>query len=142
MLAGTISGTVPILAELRSGGVPLYALSNWSAETYPWAAKRFEWLQWFQGILLSGEVKLVKPDPTIFQVLLQRFAIDAKSAVYIDDFEANVEAARALGMYGIRFTDAPALRQALVRVGLMPGHLDTKNRAVRAQRENGAGDKG
>ena len=142
MLAGTIPGSVSILAELRSQGVPLYALSNWSAETYPWAVKRFEWLQWFRGIMLSGEVKLVKPDPRIFQLLLERFAIDAKSAVYIDDVESNVQAARALGMYGIRFTDAAVLRRELVHLGLLRPHAPTKNRAVRAQPESGAGGKG
>jgi len=142
MLAGPIPGSVSILAELRSADVPLYALSNWSAETYPWAVKRFEWLQWFRGIMLSGEVKLVKPNPIIFQRLLERFAIDAKSAVYIDDVESNVEAARALGMYGIRFTDAAALARELVQLGLLRRDAPTKNRAVRAQPESGAGGKG
>ncbi|HZR33429.1 MAG TPA: HAD family phosphatase [Terriglobales bacterium] len=142
MLAGTIPGSVSLLAELRSEGVPLYALSNWSAETYPWAVKRFDWLQWFRGIMLSGEVKLVKPDPRIFQLLLERFAIDAKSAVYIDDVESNVKAARALGMYGIRFTDAAALRRDLVNLGLLRHDAPTKNRAARAQPESGAGGKG
>ena len=142
MLAGPISGTVDILTKLNSHRVPLYALSNWSAETYPWAVKRFDWLQWFRGIMLSGEVKLVKPDPRIFQLLLERFAIDAKSVVYIDDVESNVQAARALGMSGIRFTDAAALRRGLMHLGLLRPHAPTKNRAVRAQPESGAGGKG
>lgn len=67
MLAGPISGTVDILTKLNSHRVPLYALSNWSAETFHAALKRFEFLKWFWGVMLSGEVKLLKLDPTHFQ---------------------------------------------------------------------------
>jgi 2-haloacid dehalogenase len=120
MLAGPISGALEILAELRSRGVPLYALSNWSAETFPAAQKRFAFLQWFRGVLLSGEVRLLKPDARFFDLFLQTFAIDPRHAVYIDDRQENVLAATACGMHGILFTDAPALRGELVKVGLLP----------------------
>jgi 2-haloacid dehalogenase len=120
MLAGPISGAVDILAELHSRGVPLYALSNWSAETFPVAQKRFAFLKWFRGVLLSGDVKLLKPDARIFGLFLDTFSIDAAHAVYIDDRAANVAAAAATGMHGIVFTDPPALRSALVEVGLIP----------------------
>ena len=118
MLAGTIPGSVSILAELRSQGVPLYALSNWSVETFPAALKRFEFLKWFRGVTLSGEVKLLKPDPRIFKLFLETFAIDPALTVYIDDREPNVEAAMDCGMHGILFTDAPALRTELIGIGL------------------------
>jgi 2-haloacid dehalogenase len=118
-LGGPISGTVEILAELNSGGVPLYALSNWSAETFPAALKRFEFLKWFTGVMLSGEVKLLKPDPRIFKLFLDTFSIDPAMAVYIDDREPNVEAATTCGMHGIVFTDAAALRIELTRLGLL-----------------------
>jgi 2-haloacid dehalogenase len=118
-LAGPISGTVEIFAELNSGGVPVYALSNWSAETFPFALKRFEFLKWFAGVMLSGEVKLLKPDPRIFKLFLDTFSIDPAMAVYIDDREPNVEAATACGMHGIVFTDAAALRTELTRLGLL-----------------------
>jgi 2-haloacid dehalogenase len=120
MLAGPIGGTVDILAELRSRGVPLYALSNWSAETFPIARKRFEFLKWFRGILVSGEVRMLKPDARLFQCFLDTFAIDPLQAVYIDDLEPNVQAAAALGMHGILFTDPPTLRSELVKAGLIP----------------------
>ena len=68
MMAGPISGTVDILAELRECEVQLYALSNWSAETFPFAQRRFEFLKWFRAIFLSAEVRLVKPDPRIFEL--------------------------------------------------------------------------
>lgn len=119
MLAGPIDGTVDLLAEMRARGIPLYALSNWSAETFPVALKRFDFLQWFRGILLSGEAQLLKPDPAIFQRFLEMFSIDPARAVYIDDLGPNVEAAAALGMHGIRFTDPAALRADLATLELV-----------------------
>jgi len=119
MLGGEISGTVEILAELRARRVPLYALTNWSAETYPAALKRFEFMKWFRGVLVSGEVKLLKPDSRIFELFLETYAIDPAHAVYIDDRRPNVEAAIALGMHGIVFTNPSALRGELVKVGLL-----------------------
>lgn len=119
MMAGPISGTVEILAELRARAVPLYALSNWSAETFPIALRRFDFLQWFQGTLLSGEVRLLKPDPRLFQHFCETFAVDPAQAVYIDDLSRNVEAATRFGMLGIRFTDPPALHRELTRLGFL-----------------------
>jgi len=113
MLAGPIQGTVDVLCDLRAQGVPLYALSNWSAETFPFALKRFEFLKWFKGIMLSGEVGLVKPDTKIYDLFLKTFAINPASAVYIDDLGPNVEGAAASGMHGILFTDPVALRADL-----------------------------
>ena len=90
MLGGAIPGTVEILAEMRSSGITLYALSNWSTETFPIALSRFECLKWFQGVLLSGEVRLLKPDRRIFEVFFKTFAIDPARAIYIDDRKVNV----------------------------------------------------
>ncbi|SRR5581483_4138342 len=120
MIAGPIHGTVEILSELRARGIPVYALSNWSSETFPAAQRRFDFLNWFQGILLSGKVKLVKPDPRIFQLFLETHSVDPERAVYVDDLPRNVEAASALGMHGVQFTDPGALRTELVSIGLLP----------------------
>ena len=122
MMAGPIAGTVEILAELRDRGAPLYGLTNWSAETYPLALKRFEFLSWFRGILVSGEVGATKPDPRIYALMLARFAIDPQRAVYIDDHAANAEAARRFGIHGIHFTTSDALRRELVRLALLCDH--------------------
>jgi 2-haloacid dehalogenase len=119
MIAGSIADTVDILAELRQRGTPLYALSNWSAETYRPAVPRFEFLGWFAGIVISGEEGVIKPDPLLYQILFERFAIDPDRAVYIDDSRVNAEAASALGMHGIHFTAAAALRTELVGLGLL-----------------------
>jgi 2-haloacid dehalogenase len=118
-LAGEIPGSVAVLAELRAASVRLFALSNWSAETFPVALERFGFLSWFEGIVISGEVGLVKPDPRIFEHLARRFGIDAGASVFVDDSAANVEAAARLGFRAFRFTDAAALRDELVRLELL-----------------------
>jgi 2-haloacid dehalogenase len=120
MLAGEIPGTVDVLADLRAAGVRLLALSNWSAEMFPVALERFDFLGWFEGIVISGEVGVNKPDRRIFEHLVQRFGIEPEAAVFVDDSPANIDAATDLGFRAIRFTDATALRLVLVRLGLLP----------------------
>jgi 2-haloacid dehalogenase len=120
-LGDAIEGTVEILRELRDAGARVYALSNWSAETFPLARPRFPFLEWFDGILISGEVKLAKPDPRIFAALLERFALEPGSTVFVDDSAANVRAAGVAGLIAIRFTDAPQLRREVSALGLLGG---------------------
>jgi 2-haloacid dehalogenase len=119
MMAGPIVGVVEILAELRDRETPLYVLSNFSAETFPPAFERFDFLRWFRGMVISGEVGVIKPDPRIYEILLARFAIDPHRAVYIDDVAANVAGARPFGIHGIHFTTPGALREELVRLALL-----------------------
>ena len=119
MMAGPIAGAVEILAELRERGTPLYLLSNFSAETFPRALERFDFLRWFRGMVISGKVGIIKPDPRIYEVMLARFAIDPHRAVYIDDVAANAEAARPFGIHGIHFTTPDALRAELRRLQLL-----------------------
>jgi 2-haloacid dehalogenase len=119
MMDAPIHGTVAILDELHQAGVPLYALTNWSAETFPHAQRRFDFLDRFRGIVVSGHEKVIKPDPRIYQLLLDRHAIAAGDAVYIDDNPKNAAAATALGLHGIHFTGSEALRRDLLRVGLL-----------------------
>lgn len=120
MLAGEIPGTVDVLADLRAAGVRLVALSNWSAETFPVARTRFDFLAWFEGIVISGDVGVNKPDPRIFEHLAEQFSIEPTAALYIDDSSANVDAATALGFHAILFTDATSLRHELAQLGLVP----------------------
>jgi 2-haloacid dehalogenase len=114
MVSGDIPGTVEVLAELRAAGVPLYALTNWSAETFAITRGRFEFLEWFDGLLVSGEERVTKPDPAIFRLLVDRFGLDPAATVFVDDAEANVAAARRLGIDAIRFTGPEDLRRELV----------------------------
>lgn len=118
-MAGAIDGTVEILAELRERGVPLYALSNWSAETFPRAQARFPFLGWFRGIVISGALRLAKPDAAIFRHMLDMFALRAEDTVFIDDAPRNIEAAAAFGITALRFTEPAALRAALTDLGLL-----------------------
>jgi 2-haloacid dehalogenase len=113
MLGGDIPGAVELLAELRATGLPLYALTNWSAETFVAARERFAFLDWFDGLLVSGEERIIKPDPAIFELLLDRFGLDPGSTFYVDDSEANVAAAAALGLDAVRFTGPGQLRREL-----------------------------
>jgi 2-haloacid dehalogenase len=119
MMAGPIVGTVDILAELRERDVPVYALSNWSAETFPFAQRRFEFLQWFRAIFLSAQVRLVKPDPRIFHYFCEQFDLRPEQIIYIDDLQHNVEAARTIGMHAIRFSSPAMLRRDLVQLRLL-----------------------
>jgi 2-haloacid dehalogenase len=113
MLGGDIPGAVELLAELRATGLPLYALTNWSAETFVVARERFAFLDWFDGLLVSGEERIIKPDPAIFELLLDRFGLDPGSTFYVDDSPANVAAAAALGLDAVRFTGPGQLRRDL-----------------------------
>ena len=119
MIAGPIAGAVEILQELRGRDLPLYALSNWPAESFPLARQRFDFLGWFADILISGEVGVIKPDRRIFDIALTRFAIDPARAVYIDDVAANAAAAGRLGIHPIHFTGPEALRIELTELGLL-----------------------
>ena len=125
MLAGDLRGSVELLAELRAAGVPLYALTNWSAETFAITRGRFEFLEWFDGLLVSGEERVTKPDPAIFQLLLDRFGLDPTATVFVDDSEANVAAARRLGFDAIGFTGHEELRRELVARRLLPRSAPT-----------------
>ncbi len=120
MLAGAIDGTVDVLAEVRAAGYPVYALSNWSAETFPATRERFPFLDWFDGIVISGELGVTKPDPRLFRHLIERFALPVRETVFIDDQPANIEAAARLGFRAIRFEGADRLRRELVRLGVLP----------------------
>ena len=119
MMPGPIAGSVEILAELRARGTPLYLLSNFSAETFPPAFERFDFLRWFRAMVISGEVGVIKPDPRIYEILIERFAIDPHRAVYIDDVAVNAEAAGRFGIHGIQFTSPAALRAELAGLGLL-----------------------
>jgi len=119
MMRGPIEGSVAILAELRARGTPLYALTNFSAETYRPAFRRFEFLSWFDGVVVSGEVGALKPERRIFEILCRRYRIDPARAVFIDDVAANAEGARQFGMHAIVFAGPDSLRAELADLNLL-----------------------
>ena len=118
MLKGPIDGTVEILERLDRDGHELHALTNWSAETFPVARERYAFLDRFRTILVSGEEKLMKPDPAIFELMLERIGHPAGRCLFIDDSRKNIEAAEGLGFDVVHFTNPPALQAELDRRGL------------------------
>ncbi len=113
MLGGAIEGSVEILRMVKELGFEVAALSNWSAETYPLAHKQFDFLNWFEVMVLSGKEKVVKPDPAIYRILLERTGRQAENCIFIDDSLINVQAARELGIASIHFQSPSQLRKEL-----------------------------
>lgn len=105
MLRGEIPGTVELLRKLKAGGYAIYGLTNWSAETIGYAYERFDFFKLFDGIVVSGEERLLKPDCLIYRILLNRYNLQADKSIFIDDSPANVEAAAKLGFKAILFDD-------------------------------------
>lgn len=116
MLGGAIEGTVSILKKLIDNpNYKVVALTNWSAETFPIALERFEFLHWFEGILVSGAENTRKPFPEIYELTLDRFNITAENALFIDDNLRNIKAAEALGISGIHFESPKQLETELLK---------------------------
>lgn len=114
MLGGAIDGSVNILKKLiESKQYKVVALTNWSNETFPIAKKRFEFLNWFEGIVVSGDEKTRKPFKAIYEICLNRFDITPENAVFIDDSLRNIEAANSLNINGIHFKNPNQLNQEL-----------------------------
>jgi 2-haloacid dehalogenase len=121
MLGGAYEDVVAVMRELRAAGVSVYALSNWSAETFGEARSRFPFLSEFDGILISGEIMAAKPDPVIFRTFLERFGLIPSRVLFLDDQPLNVAAARASGIEAIQFESAATLRRELAGRGLPVG---------------------
>ncbi len=119
MLGFTHDDTLEILKTLvDSPHYRVYALTNWSGETWPKALEKFEWLQWFEGILVSGNEGMRKPFPEIYELLLNRFNINRNKAVFIDDSANNVQGSEKVGLKALYFTTADNLRTDLQRLGV------------------------
>jgi len=117
-LTSAIEPNVAVLERLHAAGIPCYALSNWSAETFSFAEERFGFLSLFDDMVISGREGLAKPDPRLFAVLQQRIGRPLAECVFVDDVERNVDAAHAAGMRAIRFTPELDLAAELHTLGL------------------------
>ena len=114
-----VPGTIDVVRDLHADGVPLVGLTNWSDELYyPYAAERFEVLALLDDVVVSGEVKVAKPDPRAYRIAAERSGHPIERLLFVDDMQDNVDAAAALGMDGVVFTDAAALRADLRARGL------------------------
>ncbi len=119
MVSGAIEGTVAVLSELRSVGVPTFALTNFSTEKWEVATERWDFLAGFDGAVVSGTEKVTKPAHRIYEILLDRYGLDPARTFYTDDLKANVDAARAVGIDAEVLVDADTLRQQLVGRGVL-----------------------
>lgn len=119
MIAGPIAGTVALLERLAARETPLYALTNFSDEKYVETVLRFDFFQRFAGVVVSGRVGLLKPDPAIYRLLLESYGLDPAACIFIDDSAANVEGARAVGMYATRFESPEQVERELQELALL-----------------------
>ncbi len=117
-IAGPIWPTVTILEKLKNYGYSLFGLSNWSAETFPIIRAQYQFFNWFEDILISGEVGMVKPDPAIFHLLLDRIGCESNDCLFIDNSIHNIDAARNLGFKTIHYTSSDQLVQDLDQIGV------------------------
>jgi 2-haloacid dehalogenase len=118
-IRGPIDETVEVLQKIKdSGNYRLYALTNWSAETFPWAYKTFEFLHWFEGIVVSGEEKTRKPFAEFYQILFDRYQVNPIESLFIDDNIKNIEGAKNTGLRTIHFQSAAQLKEQLPLYGI------------------------
>jgi 2-haloacid dehalogenase len=119
MLRGEIPGTAAIIRELKARGTRLYALTNFSVETFPIALAACPTLQLFEHIVVSGHLGIVKPDPRIYEHTIRRCGLDPARTLFIDDSLANVHGARDAGLHGLHFTSPERLRAEIRALGLL-----------------------
>ena len=119
MLAGAIEGTVEIFKKLKeTKRFKIYALTNWSAETFPIALEKYQFLSWFDGVVVSGTEKKRKPFPEFYQILLDRYQVKAEETIFIDDNLRNVDAAKQVGLDAIHFRTPEQLNEELLNRGI------------------------
>ena len=119
MIAGVIEGAVRILRTLQESGRPVFAITNFPAEKFALARQLWPFLDAFDGVVVSGEVKTLKPRPEIFQILFERHDLTPAECLFIDDVPANVAGAEAVGMHGHHFTSPQRLRADLEAAGIL-----------------------
>lgn len=120
MLGGEVPGVPQILERLKLAGIPIHAISNWSAETFPRARAIFPFLDAFDVLVVSGQERMLKPDAAIFKLFLERAGVCAEECLFIDDNPANIAAATALGFQTEHFQTAAKLERRLVGMGILP----------------------
>jgi 2-haloacid dehalogenase len=119
MIPGAIDGSVAILEELHGNGTPLYAITNWNGDTFKATRNRFTFLDLFRDIVVSGDERLLKPEPGIFHLLARRNNIRLADSLFIDDSLKNVRGAEVVGMKGHHFTSPQGLRAELKTHGVL-----------------------
>lgn len=118
MLRCEIPESVEILRSVKNQGLRVFGLTNWSAEMIPLVYRKYDFFKLFDGIVVSGEEKLIKPDKRIYEVLLDRYMLNAEESIFIDDNPDNIQAAGELGFRTILFDNAANLRKLLSTLGV------------------------
>jgi len=119
-ISGSLPETVEILQHVKNKtNYRLYALTNWSEQTFPWALNNFEFLHWFEGIVVSGAEKTRKPFAEFYQILFDRYQINPSTALFIDDNIKNIVGAKAVGLHTIHFQSPGQLREELQALKLI-----------------------
>jgi 2-haloacid dehalogenase len=116
-VSGVIDENVAILEKLRKAGVPNYCITNFSAPKFILSQQKYPFLAGFDGVIVSGDERVLKPEPEIYNLLLSRYGLKAEDCIFIDDSKANVEGARAVGMHAIHFTETTDLGAELRKHG-------------------------
>jgi len=111
--------TVEIMKQLKQAGYSLYGLSNWSAETFPYAREKYDFFHLFDDMVISGEVRQIKPHPEIFGILLDKIGRPAQECLFIDDSLANIQQAQKMGFATIHFQSSEQLRTTLNELGIL-----------------------
>jgi 2-haloacid dehalogenase len=119
MIGGVDTGSVEVLRAVRETGIPCYALTNMEAETYPLRLERFPFLSWFDGTVVSGREGVAKPEPAVFTRLLDRFGLQPRMTLMIDDTKENLEVASELGIQTVLFLSSRQLREELEAAGIL-----------------------
>ena len=119
MVRGAVEDTVDLARTLKANGVPLYALTNFSSEKIALVRPRYDFFALFDGMVVSGEIGMVKPDPAIYRHLLERFDLRAEETLFIDDSILNIAGAEAAGLNAVHYRSASQLRSELARWGLL-----------------------
>lgn len=124
-VAGLYEDTVEVLHDLLAGATPVFALTNFSGEKWALACEHYDLLTAFDGVVVSGEERLAKPDPAIYRLLVERFSVDPNRTFFTDDVQRNVDAARDVGLDAELFTGAARLREQLTARAVLPPQTET-----------------
>jgi 2-haloacid dehalogenase len=118
-ILGPISGSIEILKKLKQKGYPLYGLSNWSAETFPMMRRKYDFFDTFDDMVISGEVKMIKPEPEIFNLLLKKIGLPSSECILIDDSDKNISTAQKIGFQTIHYQSPLQLESELSHLGVI-----------------------
>jgi 2-haloacid dehalogenase len=115
----TFNETIDLVRQVKDAGYRVFGLSNWSERKFSEVRPRYEFFNLFEDMVISGEVKLAKPDPRIYQVLLERNGLNANECLYIDDSEDNIRGGRQVGLNTIQYQSSPLLKEELQAYGIL-----------------------